>query len=274
MSFYGTSMIFDGVACEEMGLVLYDFDVRAQEATKFSSNLSISEDRIDGRYRSLFYGGTVNEPLTFSMVMCASEDRINKRESFDRWDLQKIASWLTGHAEYKWLTIVQPDMEGIRFRCICSDLEAIEIGSHKWGLSCKVTCDSPYAYMTPEVFTYSAPRGSERQFEIFSKSTHNGFYYPWITISNHEGGNISISVTNSNENMTFSFVGLPSSVGSLTIDCENGVITTASGMNAYQYVDFSGDFKFPRFARGSNALRLSGRATYSFTCEWPVNVGG
>ena len=32
MSFYGTSMIFDGVSCEEMGLVMYDLTSNRQSA--------------------------------------------------------------------------------------------------------------------------------------------------------------------------------------------------------------------------------------------------
>ena len=89
MSFYGTSMIFDGVSCEEMGLVMYDFTSNRQSATTFSSDLEIAEDRIGGRYRSLFYGGAVNAPLTFTMVLCASEDRAERNEPLDRWDLRR-----------------------------------------------------------------------------------------------------------------------------------------------------------------------------------------
>ena len=124
MSFYGTSMLFDGIPCEEMGLVMYDFTSNRQSATTFSSDLEIAEDRIGGRYRSLFYGGAVNAPLTFTMVLCASEDRAERNEPLDRWDLQKIAAWLTGHREYKWLSIVQEDMEEIRYRCLISSLQA------------------------------------------------------------------------------------------------------------------------------------------------------
>ena len=268
MSFYGTSMIFDGIACEEMGLVMYDFDSHKQEETKFASNLSILEDRIEGRYRSLFYGGAVNEPLTFTMVLCASEDRAYRNEPFDRWDLQKISSWLTGHTTYKWLSIVQPDMENIRYRCIITELQVVEVAGTKWGISCKVTCDSPFAYMVPQSYSYSV-NGSMNT-TLFSKSSYNGYYYPIIDITGHSGGNISIGIGGD----TFRFIGLPTSIGDIRIDCENGVITTSSGLNAYEYVDFSAGFHFPRLSRGVNRLTLSGEGNYEFTCEWPVNVGG
>ena len=272
MSFYGTSMIFDGIACEEMGLVLYDFDKFEQENTKFSSNLSIQEDRIEGRYRSLFYGGTINEPLTFTMVLCANEDRVYRNEPFDRWDLQKISSWLTGHISYKWLSIVQPDMEQIRYRCIITDLEAVEVAGNKWGFSCKVTCDSPFAYMTPRLIEYSVDDTLET--EIFSESTYNGFYYPKIRITGYSGGNLSIAIINNIEFYTFEFKGLPAGMGDLFIDGENGIVTAASGLNPYEYIQYTSGFHFPRLARGTNQLTLSGSGEYSFECEWPVNVGG
>ena len=274
MAFYGTSMIFDGIACEEMGLMLCEFDNCQQDATKFTSNLAIQEDRIGRRYRSLFYGGTVNEPLVFRMVLCAREDRVQRGEPFDRWDFQKIAAWLTGHEEYKWLHIVQDDLENVRFRCICSELEAVEVAGRAWGFACNVTCDSPYAYMLPQAYTTTVSAGTTTDMAIFSESSHNGFYYPKITISAHSGGDFSITVKNNKEENTFQIRGLPSKSGKLTIDCENEVIISEDDINPYRYVDFPNGFHFPRFVRGSNEVLLAGAGTYSFVCEWPVNVGG
>ena len=230
MSFHGTSMIFDGIACEEMGLVLYEFNNVRQEATKFVSNLAVQEDRIGSRYRSLFYGGTVNEPLTFTMVLCAREDKVARNEPFDRWDLQKIASWLTGHTSYKWLQIVQSDMKDVRYRCICSDLTIVEVAGKAWGLSCKVTCDSPYAYLTPMTFSFMATASKAATGTIMSESTHNGFYYPKLTISpKTNGGNLVITISNNVETSTFTMAGVPTGFGTLNIDCENGVVTASSG---------------------------------------------
>lgn len=275
MSFYGTSMIFDGIACEEMGLVLYDFTNNKQTETSFASDLSVAEDRIGGRYRSLFYGGTINSPLTFTMVLCASEDRAHRGESFDRWDLQKIASWLTGHDSYKWLYIVQPDLADVRFRCICSELQTVEVSGYKWGFSCKVTCDSPFGYLLPRNYFFTVETDDASEEVIFSESTHNGLYYPEIEITNIESQECSIEIRNGIETSVFRFKNLPTSISTIRIDCENGVIASPEVANLYQYVDFDATpFHFPRLARGNNELVLTGRASYVFRCEWPVNVGG
>lgn len=275
MSFHGTSMIFDGIACEEMGLVLCEFDSIRQDATKFTSNLAIQEDRIASRYRSLFYGGAVNEPLIFTMVLCVREDKVMRDEPLDRWDLQRIAAWLTGHTSYKWLHIVQNDMKDVRYRCICSDLTVVEVAGKAWGLSCKVTCDSPYAYLTPVTYAFTATTNKATTGTIISESTHNGFYYPKLTITpTANNGNIVITIGNHEETSTFTMRGVPTQIATLNLDCENGVVTASSGDNPYDYIDFQPGFHFPRFARGKNHLTLTGAGTYSFECEWPVNVGG
>lgn len=272
MSFYGTSMVFDGISCEEMGLVMYDFASSRQSTTAFTSNLEVAEDRIDGRYRSLFYGGSINTPLTFTMVLCVSEDRVNQNEPLDRWDLQKIASWLTGHSEYKWMSIVQEDMEEIRYRCIVTDLKTVEISGNKWGVSFQVTCDSPYAYLKPMVYSYSV--SSSLVTTLHSESSHNGFYYPKLMIADHNGGSLSVKISNSIETSSFAFKSLPVGMGDLTIDCESGIITASSMLNPYQYISYDVPFHFPRFARGDNTIAMTGTGKYTFTCEWPVNVGG
>lgn len=272
MSFVGTSMIFNGVSSEEMGLALFDFSSKRQSDTHFTGDLSPAEERIEGRCRSLFYGGAVNTPLTFTMVLSATEERARRGEPFDRWDMQKIAAWLTGHDSYQWLSIVQGDLEEVRYRCLISELEAVEVAGFTWGFSCKVTCDSPFAYLSPRTYTFvAAPSGSG---EIYSESSSNVPYYPLLTISGHQGGMLSVGVRNNRETSTFTFQDIPSAAGTLRIDCENGVITADGISNAYQYLVFPTGFHFPRFARGVNYITLTGAGTYQFTCEWPVNVGG
>ena len=272
MSFIGTSMIFDGVSSEEMGLALFDFSSKRQSGTRFAGDLSPAQERIEGRYRPLFYGGAVNEPLVFTMVLSATEERVRRNEPFDRWDMQKIAAWLTGHDGYKWLSIVQSDLEEIRYRCFISELEAVEVSGLIWGFSCKVTCDSPFAYLAPVTYTFAVNGGGSGQ--VFSESSYNGFYYPRLVISGHTGGTISIEIQNKQERGTFAFQGLPAAAGTLTIEGENGVVAAEGISNPYQYLLFPAGFHFPRFARGVNHIALTGTGNYAFTCEWPVNVGG
>ena len=60
MSFYGDRFIFDGIPCEEFGLILYDVGWSKQDVTGFASDSEFSEDRIARRYDPLFYGVSQN----------------------------------------------------------------------------------------------------------------------------------------------------------------------------------------------------------------------
>jgi len=111
MAFYGCEFIFDGVSCSQYGLKVYDFGGTGQSDVTMQSG-DIVEDRIARRYDALTYGLTQNKALNFSLVFGPNEESLDAASPMDRYDIQRISSWLTGHKERKWLSIVQPDMHG------------------------------------------------------------------------------------------------------------------------------------------------------------------
>ena len=266
MSFYGSSFSFDGVSCEEYGLMLYDFDNTTQENSKFAS-IDILEDRVYQRPRSLFYGTTYKDPLEFKLVFGADEYAANQREPIDRQDMEVIGSWLTGHNSYKWLHIDQPDMAGIRYRCIITDLEVLEIGFDKWAFECTVHCDSPFAYTLPQSFSYQVYGTSN--VVLHSRSSSNLPYFPSVQIQLLNNGSVTI-INHSMSNDTFEMKNIPQTTDTLLVNGETGVISASSGLNMYPYCNF----KFPRLVRGDNHLTISGTCIVTYTCEFPVNVGG
>lgn len=266
MSFYGSSFSFDGISCEEYGLMLYDFDNTTQGNSKFAS-VDISEDRVYQRPRSLFYGTTYKNPLEFKLVFGADEYAAEQREPIDRQDMEVIGSWLTGHNSYKWLHIDQPDMAGIRYRCIITDLEVLEIGFDKWAFECTVHCDSPFAYTLPQSFSYKVDGTSN--VVLHSRSSSNLPYFPTVTVQLQGSGDVEI-VNHSVQDDRFAMSGIPQISDTLYIDGETGVIRAETGLNMYPYFNF----KFPRLVRGDNHLTISGNCIVTYTCEFPVNVGG
>ena len=130
MSFYGSSFSFDGKSCEDFGLMLYDFDSTKQGNSSFSKE-KVYEDRVMHRPRSIFYGSDYDDSLEFKLVFGADEYSASKGVDIDRQEMEIISSWLTGQNAYKWLVIDQPDMEGIRYRCIITELEMVEVGFAK-----------------------------------------------------------------------------------------------------------------------------------------------
>ena len=267
MSFYGSSFSFDGVSCEEYGLMMYDFDSHTQGNSKYASGMKIMEDRLPMLNRSLFYGAYYEEPLEFTLVFGADEDTAANDVPIDRQDVEVIGSWLTGHNEYKWLVIDQPDMEGLRYRCIITDLETIEVGMCKWAFQCTVHCDSPYAYTLPKIEQYVVD--GERDVVLHSRSSANNPYYPEIVIS-LDGSN-SFSITNlSDNNRSTEFTDLPQTTDTIRVSGDTGVVSAESGLNMYQNFNFV----FPRLVRGDNHLKIMGQGTILFICSFPVNIGG
>ncbi len=267
MAFYGSEFIFDGVPSSEYGLMIYSFGSEGQEDVSFQ-NGEIIEDRIPGRYDALTYGLVQNQALEYTLVFGANMESIDAVRHIDRYEVETIAAWLTGHNQRKWLTIVQDDMEYYRYKCFISELKLITDGNMPWAFSCKVTCDSPFAYSLPEEYAYTVSNETA-SFILFNRSKFSGYYRPNMMITTSGGGTISI-VNQSDNNRTFKFTSLPGSEKEIYIDNKNQIISGSTGLNLYPYFNM----KFMRLVHGDNKLSITGNATVKFICEFPVNIGG
>lgn len=250
-------------------LMLYDIGSNKQDdSVSFSSAGKLVEDRVSRRLSSLLYGTEKNQPLTFKLVFGASPTRMEKGISYDRFEIEAISSWLTGHDTWKWLKVDQPDMESIRYRCLITELQQISYGGHPWAFSCTVTCDSPYAYRSarPDIYICNSDK-TEIMFR--NRSSYNGTYYPIVEIELIDSTGIEI-INHSDQNRSFQFSDIPASIRKITVDNENKVITTDSEIDVYS----SFNFKFLRFVRGDNKLSVIGKCVLKFICDFPVNVGG
>ena len=269
MSFYGNRFIFDGVPCEQFGLILYDVGSAKHSATSFASNSDFMEDRITTRYDPLFYGVKRNGQLTFTMTFGLDPHKVGEGLYFDRWDMEKIASWLTGKDGYRWLIIGDQDESYFRYRCRISDLKIVEAGIYPQCMSCSVSCDSPYAYMPEQVFSYTISGTEEILFR--NRSTHNGFYRPELEIA--IDGTDSFSIVNqsdANRELAFSDIPAAYSHATIRIDNQNQIITSSTGDNLYPFFNK----RFFRLVRGDNHLTVTGTGTLKIICAFPVNVGG
>ncbi len=267
MAFWGAEFIFDGVPCSEFGLMVYHFGSNEQDDVSFQ-NGEIQEDRIPGRYDALTYGLVQNQPLQYTLVFGANMESLDAGASLDRFEVEAVAAWLTGHNKRKWLIINQEDMEPFRYKCFVSELKLITYGDMPWAFSCSVSCDSSFAYTLPDEYTYEVTDKS--QVRLFNRSSYNGYYRPKMEISIYGGGNITIKNLSDN-NRTFRFKDLPGGKSlKVYIDNKNQVITSNMDLNLYPYFNM----KFMRLVRGDNILEITGNAEVKFICEFPVNIGG
>lgn len=284
MAFYGCDFTFNGVSASSKGLMLYDFGGTGQEDVDFSVG-EIVEDRINRRYDSLLYGLKQNEPLEFNLTFGAEIEDIDSGSFLTRLEINEIASWLTGHQTWKTLFIHQPDMatktetvvDGhtvvtwtpiYYYKCMITGLKLLTDGSYPWAFTCHVTCDSPFAYTSPQTYTIAELGGTAQTVTITNPGGYNGFYYPVVTVTGSQSASLSI-VNTSDGDRTCAFAGMPTETQDITIDCRNQVITSSKGYNLYQYFNY----KFLRLPPGTNILSATGTGALTITCEFPVQIG-
>ena len=270
--FYGCECVFNGISCRNFGLMVYDFGDNTQDEISHTSTGKILSDHVPGRNGNYLYGIDRQEPLSFRLILCANEEAADRGEFFDRFDIAAISGWLTGHQTWKYLSISQPDMEDFRYKCVITELTTLTHGSVPWAFSCTVTCDSPYAYLYPEIRSYKAiPSGTT--VAIRSRSTCRDLYYPVIELTKNSAAHISARVAISNITLGREFVleQIPTSATRIHIDGSRQLITDeTSGINLYK--SFNRVF-FP-LTHGPNQVRLTGDFTAKFICEYPVDIGG
>jgi len=270
LAFYGSSFTFNGVSCEEFHLMIFDIDGGdGQENGQFTTREPV-EERLPGSYAPLYYGSTFNRPLEFRLVFGLNPKGIQLRIPMDRWDMEAIATWLTGPDGYRPLEIEQGDLDTLHYKCMISELRQIAFGWETFAMSCRVRCDSPYAYTDEYRYSYNVNLGL--QSELYNRSTHCGYYLPKIRItdigSGLEGRSVSIKNLSDGGRET-RLVNIPSGVSEIILDQQRGVITNNTGDNLYEGFNF----QFCRLIRGKNILQFSGRFTAEFFCAFPVNVG-
>lgn len=267
MGFFGHSFTFDDIPCEEFDLMCYDVGGESSGSGEFASVVTIQEETIASKWKPYFYGTTHDgKKLEFSMVFGVSQDRIDSGRYLDRYELNGIASWLTGHDAYKWLTIEQDDMSFVRYNCIITSLSVVEFGKIPWALQATVTCDSPYGYMSPQTFSYEINGTANIQIE--NESCLNRYYMPIMDIYMNGGDFVIKNISDGGRRTAFTSV--PASVSHIKVDNDNLVITNDQDINLYPNFNFT----FLRLKKGINALQVTGHGTLEITCEFPINTGG
>lgn len=268
MGFIAKNFSFDHVPCEKYGLRIFDIDSNNNIATPFASSGELQTDTISSKGKTFLYGRSLNRPLEFSLIFGIDPSRVAMNDYFDRYEMNAIATWLIGQNTYKWLEIEQPDLEMIRYHCIISDLEPIQLSWLPWAFSAKIVCDSPYGYRFPKKFNYVC--NGSTSISLLSRSTISDFYYPKLDIQLNGSNTVSI-INQSCNNVELNFKNMPrSSSATISVDNDLGIIESSDGMNVYQYCNFG----WLPLKRGKNKMLITGKCILDFICEFPVDVGG
>lgn len=284
MSYFGCQFVFDDIPSWEYGLVIYDLG-GANEDGDFTTPAEIVEDRINNRYTPLHYGVKRNEPLKFQLHFGADPRTVDTGQWLDRWEIDTIASWLTEHDDYKYLEIFQQDLDVIRYKCIITELTYSSYGKYPWAFTCEVTCDSPYAYLVPELHTHtftSSTSGTSLTARYTIRNLASPRYYrPDLRIYNMENvKGISIYIDGDSDH-AFRLTDVTGAGTWIDVDNEHEVLSCQHGINLYGRL--ADPPNFFRMVRGRNTVLIrvwpktvntQFSVTVDFNCEFPINVGG
>ena len=238
-----------------------DVDYAQQEDVPFGNQASIIESRTRNCIQPIFYGVDYHEdPLEFKLIFGAVQP-------LDRYDLQRISMWLTGHQSYKWLSIDQPDLGEVCYRCIITALKPVSIGWLPYAMEATIRCDCPYAYSFPIHKSYTITGESHILFA--NESSVRAHLKPLLSIVT-TATDFEI-INQSDDGRKFAFHGLPSGEKSILADNAHGILTDRNAeYNLYEYFNMN----FFRFIHGDNILDVKGTGTLTVDCRFLYNTAG
>lgn len=253
--------IFAGIPSSMYGLYVCDFGSTKHTDVAFGNKAEIIETRIPGRIRPIHSGVNYNSsPLSFKLIF--GSDR-----PLDRWELQEISMWLTGHQQYQWLSIEQPDLKHVQYHCLVKELSPISIGWTPYAFEAEIQCDCPYAYGYPFEKTYSVNGTTSLRF--FNGSTIQEPWKPNMVLKPNNCTSFTIkNLTDSGRE--FSLSRFPASDADIFIDNENCVLEERStGIDLYDGFNDT----WMRFVPGDNMLEITGSGALTISGRFFYNVG-
>lgn len=258
MSFYATQFVFDGVPLERYNLFLANFDSGVIE-NNFGGDIEIIEEKT--RNKNYFYGVKQNGNLTFPLAMMSENP-------LDYYDVSAIGQLLFNRLDYKYLQIIQPDLEGIFFKCILTNPKKISIGNQVYGFKCDVYCGEINGW-TDEFTVINQSITSPNQSIVFNNlSDLEGYIYPKVVFTT-SSTTTSFSIKNSSDgDRLFSYTGINSNE-TITTDNDLKIITSSTGLNRLQKFNLN----WFRVKSGFNNLIINGNvSSLKIICRFPKKV--
>lgn len=253
---------FAGESSAMYGLMVYDIGSKGQSDVSFGNKASIVETRINNRIQPIYFGTNYhNKPLEFKLVFGAEKE-------LDRYELENIAYWLTGHKEYQWLSIGQQDLEQLQFRCLVTELTPI---SHGWlpvAFQATIQCDCPYAYSYPFEKQYTI--SGETNILFRNESSVREYLKPELSFVPSMGTTEFSIVNLDDDNRKFELTRIPNDC-SIWVDNSNGIIQELN--NGYNLYD-GFNLNFFRLVHGDNNLRVTGDGVLTIAGRLLYNVAG
>ena len=265
MAFYAETFLYAGIPSEFYGLYLGEFGGTGEAITVTASDVTPLTQKLFRRPSPLYYGAEQVAPLSFPLSMY-SEAEITAQ------DYSLISTWLFGQQNYQILRICQNDMTDIFFKCLLTAPNITREGNIIRGITCTVTCDSPWGYKPSQTVKYVYTGGNiVADTKYFLNESANTFYtYPsnLVITANVFGGYIHITNA-SDTDREFTLTLSPNEV--VTLDCENQIIS--STLTTYPLENFNS--LWLRLVPGLNTLEIEGNISQiEITVPVATKIGG
>lgn len=258
--FQACEFTYAGIPASMYGLFLADIGSKGHGDNSFGNKANIVETRIARRVRPIHFGVRYHDdPLKFSLIFCGEN-------AMDRYQLQEVSDWLTGYQDYQWLTIDQPDLEHMRFRCLIQSLTPVSVGWFPVGFEAQVVCDCPYGYGYP--FQKKAVLSGTTRLNFHNYSTARVRLKPELRVTLRQGCT-AFEAKNLTTGEKLSLSGLPSAGCSFVIDNENEIIAAKDKSDLYKGFNY----RFFSLARGDNKLEFVGSGEVEINGMFLYNVG-
>lgn len=265
MSFYGRTIIFDGIPSENYNLMILSFENSGElSETNAGAEVSTFETWIPRRPQPFHYGNYLNTPLEFDITLGAIDPIIGL-------DRSRIGKWLLGRGTYLKLQICEDDIQNFYINVIFTATNKY-VGNVQRGITLHAVANSPWWYEMPRTLSYNFTGNTIKNFtaDFYNDTDANVYMYPYVDFTLNSIGN-SMSITNiTDNNRVFSFTGI-SPYEHITVDCDKQIITSSTGL--YRMTNFNKQWL--RFVPGLNKLHIiSGIGILKITYQFARNVGG
>lgn len=261
MSFNSYEFTWAGESSYQYGLMIYDFGSTKQDNVSFGNQASIVETRTNNRIQPLHFGVNYHsKPLEFSLIF-------GSEEPLDRYELSNISMWLTGVQQYQWLSIDQPDLGNVQFRCIITKLTPLAHGWLPVAFEANVVCDCPYAYGYPFEKQYTIT--GETNILFRNDSSVHEYIKPYLSFRPLSGTSELCIKNEDDDGREFLLSGIPTSTSVIDIDNLNGIIQESPNKkNLYSGFNMN----FFRLVPGDNNLVITGNGTLTISGRFLYNV--
>lgn len=279
------SFVFHGKSSEDYHVIISWINSDANASINGLNREIIKSTTGKRRLKDNIYGIEHTDRITFSFCIVKADG-----SEFTRPESIAINEWLTSSSLPQLLKFNDNDNYMLHYYAVCTMINDVIAGGRFIGKELKFETNSPYSFTNKTEKTIEVT--GEKSFILYNPAdTHDGIYYPTITISAPTEQEITIENMTDKKSVTFNMINVPiDSAGNRIISFNGSEMTildandrlipaSALGWNEEykSYVSTTGEamtnIYWVRLLRGMNEFKVTGTCKLTIECEYPRKAG-